>query len=334
MVSFHALKRRLLAVPLGAASLAALGCAPCDPEVHARLEQALETFIHGYNLCLSIADPSPLAASLGDRFDAHHVGFAFEGVGMYYALLDLLTPWRPSRLRAFLAGPGRDHEIIVAVGAGFAIARVPWGRWLWPWYSRTLGPLIAWCVPQGYGFHEGLVHPRRYLGRHAEPPAVLRSAERQLFDSGLGRSLWWSQGASPARIRQAIDAFPARRRPELWAGVGVAACYAGGPGDGALRELSELAGPYRADLLSGFPIAARMRHEGGNPSPVTDRACESLLFCRPDQASERMRAALRSVLADESPGREERLRDHYLLVRERLVEDLRRLAPDEPPRSS
>ena len=317
-----ALRRRLLAIPLRAASFDELGFAPCDAAVRGRLEQVLETFIHGYNLCLSIGDPGELAAALRARFDAHHVGFAFEGAGMYYALLDLLTPWRPSRLRAFLDGPGGDHDIIVAVGAGFAIARLPWGRRLWPWYSSRLDPLIAWCVPEGYGFHEGMVHADRYLAGHAEPPAVLPDFARQLFDSGLGRSLWWSQGASPSRIHQAINGFPARRRPEMWSGIGVAASYAGGAGDEALGALRELAGPYQADLLSGVPFAARMRQKGGNPSPVTDRACEILLSCSPGDASDWFAATLQQVLADESCEREVRLRDSYFLVRRRLVEDI------------
>jgi len=319
--------RRLLAIPLRAASFAELGFAPCDAEVRGRLERVLETFIHGFNLCLAIGDPGELAAALRDRFDAHHVGFAFEGAGMYYALLDLLMPWRPSRLRAFLDGPGGDHDVIAAVGAGFAIARLPWGRRLWPWYSGRLDPLIAWCVPEGYGFHEGMVHADRYVAGRAEPPAVLPGSARQLFDSGLGRSLWWSQCASPQRIRQAIDGFPARRRPQMWCGIGVAASYAGGAGDEALGELRELAGPYQADLLSGVPFATRMRQKGGNPSPVTDRACELLLSRTPDDASDWIVATLQRVLADESSEREVRLRDNYRLVRQRLVEDLRGSAP-------
>jgi uncharacterized protein DUF1702 len=326
-----ALRRWLLAIPPRAASFVELGFAPCDADVRGRLEQVLETFIQGFNLCLSIGDPGELAATLRHRFDAHHVGFAFEGAGMYFALLDLLTPWRPSRLHAFLDGPGRDHDTIVAVGAGFAVARLPWGRRLWPRYSRRLDPLVAWCVPDGYGFHEGMRDPDRYVSGQAEPPAVWPGFARQLFDAGLGRSLWWSQGASPRRIRQAIDAFPAARRAEMWCGVGVAASYAGGAGDEALRALRELAGSYRADLLSGVPFAARMRKKGGNPSPVTDRACELLLSCGPDDASDWIVATLERILADESAGREVRLRDNYLLVRRRLVADLRRSDRAAPP---
>ena len=295
-----------------------------------RLEKVLETFIHGYNLSLSIDDPGLLAATLRRQLDAHHVGFAFEGVGMSYALRDLLAPWRPSRLRAFLDGPGRDHDYIAAVGAGFAVARLPWGRWLWPSYSRRLDPLVAWCLPDGYGFHQGVFHFRRYVDGRAAPPAALSTFARQLFDSGLGRSLWWSQGATPARIAQAIDAFPAARRPEMWCGIGVAAAYAGGVEDATLRELRDLAGPCRADFLSGVPFASRMRQKGGNPSPATDRACELLLGRSADEASDWIVETVARVVADDSVAPEVRLRDSYLLVRRRLVEELRSSAQGEP----
>lgn len=108
----------------------------------------------------------------------------------------------------------------------------------------------------------------------------------------------------------------------------MAAAYAGGTGEGSagdptLLALRDLAGPYRADLLSGLPWAARMRQKGGNPSPVTDRASELLLGRSAREASEWLAATIESVVADESVERESRLRDSYLLVRRRLVTELR-----------
>jgi hypothetical protein len=309
-------------IPLRNASFAALGFAACDPAVRARLEKVLEAFLHGYNRAVAIADPQALAAALRGELDSHHLGFAFEGAGMRYALCDLLAPWRPSRLRAFLAGPGCDHDYITAVGAGLAVARLPWGRRLWPWYARRLDPLVAWCLPDGWGFHEGIFHPERYLVGHAAAPAGLPAFARQLFDSGLGRSLWWSQGAEPLRIARILGGFPAARQPEMWCGLGVAAAYAGGVGEGTLLALRDLSGPHRADFLSGVPFATRMRQKGGNPSPVTDRACELLLGRTADQASDWIAAVVERVVEDESVAREVRLRDSYLLVRRRLVEEL------------
>lgn len=312
----------IFSLPARAASFDRLGFGPCDAAVRARLEKVLETFIHGYNLTLSLDDPEAVAAALRLGHDPHHVGFAFEGAGMACALRDLLAPWRPSRLRRFIAGAGRDHDYIAVVGAGFAVARVPWGRRLWPWLMGRLDPLIAWCVPDGYGFHEGIFRRRRYIENRAAPPAWLPPFARQLFDSGLGRSLWWSLGAHPRSIARAIGAFPAARQPEMWCGIGVAAAYAGGVREDALLELLHLAGPCRADFLSGVPFAARMRQKGRNPSPVTRHACELLLGRSCEDAADRLAATVARVAADESVAREVRLRDSYLLVRRRLVEDL------------
>jgi enediyne biosynthesis protein E3 len=331
--------RRLLAIPPRAASLARLGFPPCDAAVRRRLEKVLETFLHGYNLALAIDDPEELAATLRHQLDDHHVGFAFEGVGLACALRDLLLPWRinrSSRLHAFLEGPGCDHDYIAAVGAGFAVARLPWGLRLWPSYSRKLDPLISWCLPDGYGFHEGIFRFSRYIAGRAEPPAALPHFARQLFDSGLARSLWWSQGAVPSRIARIIDTFAPARRPEMWCGIGVAAAYAGGAGNTAdgeatvLLELRDLAGPCRADFLSGLPFAARMRQKGRNPSPVTDRACELLLGRSAEETGSWLAATAEQVVADESIARDVRLRDSYLLVRRRLVEELRNPAQGEP----
>src|SRR3712207_8380154 len=47
-------------------------------------------------------------------------------------------------------------------------------------------------------------------------------------DQGLGRSLWFVQGADVRRIPATVNAFPAERRPDLWSGLGLACGYAGG----------------------------------------------------------------------------------------------------------
>ena len=317
------LRSRLLAAPLRTASFSVLGFEPCDAEIRGRLERVLETFLEGYNLALAHDDQQELAAALRRRFDDHHLGFGFEGAGMAYALLDLLAPWRAHRLRAFVTGAGRHHDYISMVGAGFAIGRLPWGRRLWPAYARRLDPLIAWCLADGYGFYEGMLHSRRYLAGHGAAPAGLAAWARRLFDSGLGRSLWWSQGAEPRRIARVIDGFPAPRQPEMWCGIGIAVAYAGGAGDEVMAELRRLAGRHLPDLLSGVPFAAIMREKGGNASPVTDRACRLLLGSSTAAASRWLADTLSSVVGDESIERAVRLRDAYFLLRGRLVEDLR-----------
>ena len=321
---------RLLAIRPQAVTFDRLGFL-CDAAVRPRLEQVLATFADGYNLALAVDDTEMLAAELRRSFDDQHVGFAFEGAGLYLGLRDLLAPRGPSRLRAFIEGPGREHDYITAVGAGFALARMPWGLRGWEAYARRLDPLVAWCLPDGLGFHQGIFQPRRYQDPRSEPPAALPAFARQLFDSGVGRSLWWSQGASPRRIAAAIHRFPAPRQREMWCGIGVAAAYAGGVDDEALLDLRTLAGPNRADFLSGVPFAARMRQKGRNPWSGTERASRLLLGCDADAASDWLMEIVDGVVNDGSVDEGARRRDSYLLVRQRLVAELRNPAEGGRP---
>jgi hypothetical protein len=69
-----------------------------------------------------------------------------------------------------------------------------------------------------------------------------------------------------------------------------------------------------------------MRQKAGNPSPVTDRACRLLLGRSAGEASDWLVRTVEGVVADQSVPRDVRLRDSYLLVRRRLVEELRETA--------
>jgi hypothetical protein len=290
-----------------------------DLGVRTNLEEILRVFVRGYNTALRERDYTRVATRLASEFDSHHAGFAFEGAGMCYALFDLLVPWSRSRLRAFTDGVGRKHDYIATVGAGFAVARVPWGRWLLNSYLQRLEATVAWCVIDGYGFHQGIFHPERFTVECREAPSALPAYARQLFNSGVGRSFWWTQGASPTRIRQAIERFPEATRGEMWCGVGIAASYAGGVETRILRDLLEQSGDWSGDFLSGFPFAARMRQKGNNPSPWTMQACAELLGIASEEAAD-MVAREAAEIAAELEGRESQLREEgYGRLRERLL---------------
>ena len=250
---------RLLTIRPEEASFAARGFKVTDPAMARKLEKMLESFIGGYNLAVRTPDQHELSERLNAGFDSHHVGFAFEGVGLYLTMMDLLVPGRSDRLARYVTDVAPHHDFIVAVGSGFAVARVPWGRKVLDRYLKTLDPFVGWCVPGGYGFHEGFFQHKRFIEAAEEPPASLSSLTKQIFDSGIGRALWWVSCANHRNIKSAMEVFPEHRRPELWAGIGIAACYAGGVGVTELIALRDFAGPYQADLLSGLPFAARLR---------------------------------------------------------------------------
>ncbi|HVT14607.1 MAG TPA: DUF1702 family protein [Thermoanaerobaculia bacterium] len=263
----------------------------CDEDaIRERLEEVGRSFVRGYTAALEADRADDLAARL-ELVPRELRGFACEGAGMALALLDLLTPWRRDRLRGFLAGPGAAHVYIVHIGAGWALARLPVdpGRLL----SR-LDPLLGWLAFDGYGFHQGFFHwPRAVVGQ--EVPGRLRGYARRVFDHGLGRSLWFVEGADPGRIAAAIEAFPARRQPDLWAGVGLACAYAGGVEAAAITALRRAAGGSAPLLAQGAAFAATARVRAGNSTPATELACGLLCGCSAAQAAAACDEALPGV---------------------------------------
>jgi len=317
---FSLLKKSLLKISPTEASFERRGFDCLDSMARANLEEVLRVFIHGYNLTLEIQDYELLASRFEDDFDQHYAGFAFEGAGMCCALLDLLAPRKTSRLRDFTDTAGRKHDYIATVGAGFAVARLPYGLRALDRYMEKLDPMVAWCVLDGYGFHQGVFHHRVFINECKEPPAALADYDKRLFDSGIGRSLWWVKGASPLLIRQTIDRFREARRGELWHGIGVACTYAGGVGEGSLTDLLELSGKYQADFLSGIPFAARMRQKGENSSKSTELACNLLLNMTSDQAANLLIKYMDEI-AEKWTGTEKELgRNGYMLIRERVTQ--------------
>jgi hypothetical protein len=135
-----------------------------------------------------------------------------------------------------------------------------------------LDPLLCWLALDGYGFHQGFFHwPQAVLRQ--EVPRRLAGYARRAFDQGVGRSLWFVEGADPARIAADVGAFPADRRPDIWSGVGLACCYAGGVDRATLEALRLAAGPARPALAQGVAFAAKARLWTGNSNADTAQAC-------------------------------------------------------------
>ena len=269
------LRTALLGMSLDEASFARRKFRESDPRARQRLEDAGRTFLHGYHAALLDDRPDRLAARLA-AIEVDIRGFAFEGAGMGLALLDALTPWRQDRLLSFIPGPGRAHVYMVHVGAGFAFARLPWVRHRLDRALARFDPLLRWLAVDGYGFHEGFFHWPRYAAGRPHPRGLSGYA-RRVFDQGLGRSIWFVEGADVDRIPGTIGAFPTGRHPDLWAGIGLACAYAGGVDRVDVERLRDAAGPHRGWVGQGAAFAAKARQRAGNPAPHTDVAAE--VFC-------------------------------------------------------
>jgi hypothetical protein len=285
------LRRRLLGISPDETSFARRRFRCEATAVRERLEKVGRNFAVGYNAALEEDEPLPLAARLDAEVEREFHGFAYEGAGMALALLDALIPGRRDRLARFLDGPGDAHAYIVVVGAGWILARLPLSpkRLL----ARLGDPALRWLALDGFGFHEGFFHWPRSVERR-EVPRKLRGYARRGFDQGLGRSLWFVDGADVRRLPRTIAAFPAERQADLWSGAGLACAYAGGRDRSDIEELGRAAGPHRACLAQGVAFAAKARERAGNPAPHTELA--SQVIC--GMSAARAAAVTDEVLAD------------------------------------
>ncbi len=255
-----------------------------------RLECIGATFLYGYHTALDEDRPAALEQALAS-VENEMRGFAYEGAAMGLALRDLLTPWRQDRLRAFLAGPGEAHVYMIHVGAGWLPARLglPVQR-----FTARLDPLLRWLALDGYGFHQGYFHWPRYVDA-GFAPYRLSGYARRAFDQGLGRSLWFVDGADVARIPVTISTFPLMRRPDLWSGVGLACAYAGGASRAEIEALCAASGPFLPQVAQGAAFAAQARRRADTPAEHTALACRILCRMSAEDAAQTTEEALQGL---------------------------------------
>jgi hypothetical protein len=272
-----------------------------DPAVIARLETIGANFMNGYNAAVGSSDYAVLSRTLAS-LPVAEAGFIYEGAGMALGVTDRLIPGRRFFDR-LIQDPANRNEYISWVGLGWAFARLH----LHP--VRALARYTSgnkWMALDGYGFHQGFFGWRRVILAHKREKWLDPEAAR-VFDQGLGRSLWFVCGAHPEKVPRAIDSFEASRRTDLWAGVGLAATYAGGISAEGLTQLRAHVGRYYSALASGVTFAAHTRRQAGNVVPHNVLACDALLAMTVDAAAD--------VVLDYFPAKDDRI-DTYQKCRD------------------
>ena len=319
-VLFGSLRRRLFGITPGATSFESRGFRGGTPDIRSRLEEVGRAFTLGYHAALAAPNPELLPEFIAQGPKAFR-GFAYEGAGMGLALVDWMTPWSRTRLTRFLSGAGDAHVYMVHVGAGWVLARVPGNvdRFL----SR-FDPLLRWLLIDGYGFHEGYFNWAAYLGG-APAPSRLKGYARRVFDQGLGRCLWFIDGAEVRRITQTIAGFPAPRQADLWSGIGLASVYAGEISEEDLHLLRAAAGDFLPQLSQGAAFAAKARQRAGNLSPYQDLACGILCGMTASEAA-RVTDDVLENLPNDGP------EPAYETWRQRTQEAISRMPRSQPPR--
>ncbi|MFB7453879.1 DUF1702 family protein [Streptomyces sp. NPDC056194] len=284
--AFGALRRRLLTPPVSETTMEVRGFHVKNAEAKTRLEYIGEVFLRGYAYAVEAGSPAE-AEELLETVPRDMRGFAYEGAGMGAAVYDSL-PGHGGRLDGLLAGRGRDHDYMIYVGVGWAMARLP--KFLWPDISAT-DPLLRWLALDGYGFHQAyfktdayvrtpeIQHPFRWNGGH-------NHYTLNAVDQGIGRALWFVGGTDPDVVTSLIRAYPERRHGDLYAGAGLACAYAGGVTEDELARFVEGAGEHRWALAQGSAFATEARVKAGTVIDHTHLAARVVCGTTAERASQ------------------------------------------------
>jgi len=276
----HGLRRRAMRVSEKETSFSVRGFHQGSASARRLLETHCTSFVQGFNAALIAPDEHDFATR-ALIVPLEEQGFAYEGAGMALGLLDLLTPFGGRRVQRLLSGPGAAHASMIHVGLGRAFARLhrhPWGAF------KGMDLRLRWLVLDGYGFQEAFFKPERFV-RACQRPHRLTGYGLRAFDQGIGRCLWFVEGADVERVAAAVRGFDASRLADLWSGVGFAACYAGGVGRPELELLVVLSGEAYPALAQGAAFAAKARERARNVAPHNELGCEAICGMEVEKAA-------------------------------------------------
>jgi enediyne biosynthesis protein E3 len=279
--SWRALRRRLLTPDVAETTLEKRGFHRKSAAAQERLETVGRTFLVGYAHAVEARVPEDAEQRIEEELPDWLRGFAYEGAGMGFAMLDGLPFGRSDNARRFFAtSKGQTYQYLAYVGIGWAMARLPRFRWPKP---SSLDPVVVPLVLDGYGFHQAYFRTARYIdGQYQDPNfpwpgGPQGSYANNAIDQGIGRAGWFIAGTDPDRVADLIEKFPESRRADMYAGVGLAATYASGADEQELGILARRAGKYLGNVAQGCAFAANARVRAGIVPEHTARATK--VFC-------------------------------------------------------
>ncbi|MHC0431253.1 DUF1702 family protein [Streptomyces sp. O3] len=277
-----ALRRLVMAPSLKSVSFAARGFPVSETEATRQLEAIPQAVVCGFEWGIDTSGLWELERRLS-MVDAELRGFAYEGATMACTVRDVMGPRTGTRTAELLTGHGSRHIFLNYIGIGFAMARLP--RPLWKKViPRIEGdahyPQMSWLAVDGYGFDRAYFDTGRWVDGQYRDRRYAWEGDADYFpralDQGVGRALWFIHGARVDHVDAAVRAFAADRHADLWAGVGLAAAFAGCSTAADLGALRLAAGELRGHLAQGAVFAAKARHHSGTIPEHTRTAAEAL----------------------------------------------------------
>lgn len=268
------IRRFAFSIPVEETRFEKRGFRITKPDIVNHLEKIGTSFLDGYHSALLANDLPDLEKKL-ETTDASYRGFSFEGAAMSLTLLDRLSFLKKNRLSDFLQGAADNHVYMAYVGVGWALARLWWTRNRMLQSISKMDSLLKWLAIDGFGFHEGYFYPRRYFNSTASLN-LLPAYAQHAFAQGLGRSLWFVEGASVEHISQTVKRMPENLHADLWSGIGLACAYAGGAEPADVERLKNYSQSYLPFVAQGAAFAAKTRLRAGNAAVHTETACRIL----------------------------------------------------------
>ncbi|WP_199863329.1 DUF1702 family protein [Streptomyces sp. CB00316] len=275
--------RRLLMAPsLRDVSFAGRGFPVTETAATRQLEAIPQAVVAGFEWGIESRDLWEIERRLS-LVDPQVQGFAYEGATMASVIRDSV-PGRGGRTRALLQGAGRRHIFLNYIGIGFAMAKLPRPLWRRVMPGGLDGeefyPPMSWLAVDGYGFDRAYFDPARWVvDQRPDTPYAWDGHPdyfRRAVDQGIGRALWFIHGAHVGQVSAAVRRFAFGRAPDLWAGVGLAAAFAGCSTAVELAALRVEAGELHGHVAQGAVFAAKARHFSATVPEHTRTALHAL----------------------------------------------------------
>jgi len=256
------LRKSMFALPLTEANFSKRGFQSGE-EGEKRLELVAKVVIAGYNTALETGFTSDLLIHQ-EMVSRELRGFFTEGIGMGLFTLDLFSITQKSRFWSFVETKGINHKYMSYIGAGIACG--VFKRHSIRNFLKKASPTSGLLLLNGIGFYYAYFK----LGKAVDNFFIPKNLSQDKFyiecyDNGMGRAFWFINGGNPDKIASMISTFPNDRQGAIWAGIGLAATYAGGVEKSKIQKLTSLAGKHSNRLGEGSVLATHTRDLAGNP---------------------------------------------------------------------
>ena len=249
-----------------------------DEASEKHLIQIGSSFLNGYHAILKYKNFDEVLI-ISEQEDTYYKGFFFEGIGMGLILKDYLSLFQKNNFLKFLH-LNNQHKYMLNVGIGWAFARLPFVSI--EKEIKKYDPLLSSLILDGYGFHQSYFYKRKYIDNIVLPKKLSDEALHVYFQ-GVGRALWFICGLDVELIFSNIKKFPIKFQDDLWAGIGLAATYAGKVSVEELEYLKEKSEYSLFSLQQGCSFAAGARKLSNLVNDYTELASFTLTNCTVDE---------------------------------------------------